>query len=595
MKATAVLTSVYCLAAATLFSQSNIQQSLSVNSTGSGAHASAQLDVSATDKGMLVPRMTSAQRTAIASPATGLLVFDTATGGFWFYNGTAWVSLATPNVLADADNDTKIQVEESPDEDIIRFDLAGTESLVLQNNASGSPRLELYNPLNNTFLGAAAGNANTTGTDNTATGFFALGSNTIGSDNTATGYLSLLFNTTGYLNTATGYASLFSNSSGYGNAAYGVSALFSNSTGFNNSAFGSNALRSSTSASNNTAFGADALYSNTTGTANTAHGYSALYSNTTGFENTATGYLAMYSTTVGNFNTATGYKALHDNTTGGANTAHGYSALLSNTTGNNNTAFGVSALRLNTTGVENTAVGQGALLNLITGNNNTALGTYADVTSGTITNATVIGRGTTVNASNKVRIGILAITVIEGQVDWTFPSDARFKFNIHDDAVPGLALIEKLRPVTYQFDTRKFDEHLMQFMPDSIRQRRMAGQDYTESTARVQTGFLAQEVEQVCKELNFDFSGLHVPESETDNYGLAYGSFVPLLVKAVQEQQKIIENGNRRFTEVKLRMENLEAENAALKGQLEAEKAANTARFEKITAALVGAGISVEK
>ena len=41
---------------AKLFSQSNIQQSLSVNSTGTAASASAQLEVQATDKGMLVPR-----------------------------------------------------------------------------------------------------------------------------------------------------------------------------------------------------------------------------------------------------------------------------------------------------------------------------------------------------------------------------------------------------------------------------------------------------------------------------------------------------------------------------------------------------------
>lgn len=78
-------------------------------------------------------------------------------------------------------------------------------------------------------------------------------------------------------------------------------------------------------------------------------------------------------------------------------------------------------------------------------------------------------------------------------------------------------------------------------MPDSIRQRRMAVQDYRESSARVQTGFLAQEVERACQELNFEFSGLHVPESAVDNYGLAYASFVPLLVKRMQEQQVLIE------------------------------------------------------
>src|SRR5687768_10371582 len=55
------------------------------------------------------------------------------------------------------------------------------------------------------------------------------------------------------------------------------------------------------------------------------------------------------------------------------------------------------------------------------------------------------------------------------------------------------------------------------------------------SSKKLHTGFLAQEVEQACKDLNYSFSGLRVPENETDNYSLAYGSFVPLLVKAVQE------------------------------------------------------------
>lgn len=54
---------------------------------------SAKLDVRSTDKGILVPRMTTAQRTAISNAATGLLVFDNTTGTFWFYNGSAWTEL----------------------------------------------------------------------------------------------------------------------------------------------------------------------------------------------------------------------------------------------------------------------------------------------------------------------------------------------------------------------------------------------------------------------------------------------------------------------------------------------------------------------
>jgi hypothetical protein len=56
-------------------------------------HASAQLDVTSTSKGLLVPRMTTAQRTAIASPANGLMVYDTSLSGFYFYNGSSWTAV----------------------------------------------------------------------------------------------------------------------------------------------------------------------------------------------------------------------------------------------------------------------------------------------------------------------------------------------------------------------------------------------------------------------------------------------------------------------------------------------------------------------
>jgi hypothetical protein len=54
---------------------------------------SAALDVSSTTKGMLIPRMTSDQRGQIASPATGLLVFDATTESFWFKSATNWIEL----------------------------------------------------------------------------------------------------------------------------------------------------------------------------------------------------------------------------------------------------------------------------------------------------------------------------------------------------------------------------------------------------------------------------------------------------------------------------------------------------------------------
>ncbi|RXK60527.1 hypothetical protein ESA94_08645 [Lacibacter luteus] len=69
-------------------------QSVSVNTDGTAADNSSILDVKSTTKGMLVPRMTTAQRTAIIAPATGLLVFDTDTKTFWFYSGILWTNIS---------------------------------------------------------------------------------------------------------------------------------------------------------------------------------------------------------------------------------------------------------------------------------------------------------------------------------------------------------------------------------------------------------------------------------------------------------------------------------------------------------------------
>jgi hypothetical protein len=80
------------------FFSTAFSQNVGINADGSPANNSAMLDVQSTSKGMLVPRMTTAQRTTIASPATGLLVYDTDTNSFWFYNGTAWAKMAANEV-----------------------------------------------------------------------------------------------------------------------------------------------------------------------------------------------------------------------------------------------------------------------------------------------------------------------------------------------------------------------------------------------------------------------------------------------------------------------------------------------------------------
>lgn len=67
-----------------------------INTDGSNPNSSAMLDIKSNDKGILIPRMTQAERSAISSPANGLMVYQTnGTTGFYFYDGSTWVRLAT--------------------------------------------------------------------------------------------------------------------------------------------------------------------------------------------------------------------------------------------------------------------------------------------------------------------------------------------------------------------------------------------------------------------------------------------------------------------------------------------------------------------
>jgi len=67
-------------------------QGTAINTTGTAAAASAILDVNSSSQGMLVPRIAN-PTTAISSPATGLMVYNTTTNQYNYYNGTAWTAI----------------------------------------------------------------------------------------------------------------------------------------------------------------------------------------------------------------------------------------------------------------------------------------------------------------------------------------------------------------------------------------------------------------------------------------------------------------------------------------------------------------------
>ena len=284
----------------------------------------------------------------------------------------------------------------------------------------------------------------------------------------------------------------------------------------------------------NVSFGYETLLSQS-GNCNTAFGWRALR-NTTGSYNTAVGYGALVANTTGATNVAVGENALSSNTTASDNVALGTGALRKNTTGSHNTAGGSSALGNNTTGGANCAFGIGALKDNTTGYYNVGIGYWTKSSANNLNNTTAIGSEAKVTASNQVMIGNTVVSSIGGQVGWSNFSDGRAKKNIRPD-VPGLVFINSLLPVTYNMDLEVLDELMKIEKPDinSMSQEmldiRKAAREAKEK--KVQTGFVAQEVEKTAKSIGYDFSGVNVDEMGI--YSLRYAEFVVPLVKAVQE------------------------------------------------------------
>ncbi len=86
--------SILYVAGLSLVSTSVSAQNIGINTTGANPDASAMLDIVSTDKGLLIPRMTSGQRTSIGSPAEGLMVYDTTTDSFWYFDGS-WIEITS--------------------------------------------------------------------------------------------------------------------------------------------------------------------------------------------------------------------------------------------------------------------------------------------------------------------------------------------------------------------------------------------------------------------------------------------------------------------------------------------------------------------
>jgi len=256
----------------------------------SAPHALAILELATTQKGLVLPRMTNAQRNAISSPAEGLLVYSTTSHSPWMYNGSGWDNLEDmiggmgamqgdglvydeiaesfylgyPNKLEDADGDSYVSMEYGTTENIFKVNLAGDQRFRVEASSySDENIMRIYtgadSELNNFYFGDMAGQDQMGGvTDNTAIGYSAMKQNTGGDFNTAIGAFALSQLISGSSNVAIGYQAMDQTMQGYNNVAIGQGALGASDNGNKNVAIGYQALNTGSNFVGNTAIGSNA-------------------------------------------------------------------------------------------------------------------------------------------------------------------------------------------------------------------------------------------------------------------------------------------------------------------------------------------------
>jgi len=310
--------------------------------------ASALLDLTSTTKGILIPRMLAAAKTAIASPATGLLIYQTdGTAGFYYYTGSAWVPFLSSgsgwSITGNANTVDGTNFIGTTDDIPFNIRVFGQKAGRITSNATNG----------DVFFGYQAGNTNTSGSGirNTAIGYTALSTNTTADDNTALGFSALKLST-GVGNTALGASALDANTTGEENVAIGKDALGTNQTGVWSTAVGTEALKNSTNGAN-VAIGWQSMKTATSAASNVALGFSSLSTLSINGQNTAIGHEAIQDGT-GQNNTALGYRAGNNLTTGSYNILIGNEVDAPTSTASNqltigNLIFGTGLDGINTT------------------------------------------------------------------------------------------------------------------------------------------------------------------------------------------------------------------------------------------------------
>ena len=186
-----------------------------------------------------------------------------------------------------------------------------------------------------------------------------------------------------------------------------------------------------------------------------------------------------------------------------------------------------------TEGTTNTVLGVNAGYGLTTGDNNTLLGYDAGRTGSP--------GGLVDTEDNVICLGDETVSAIYANVQTISSSDARDKTDFTDLDL-GLDFVKALKPVTYKWDRRsKYGDKYAADYDLNVQPP-----DGTHKEDWLDIGFKAQDVEALeiaagyTKDNKTNLVSSHTPDGT--QVGLQYTKFVPILVKAVQEQQAVIES-----------------------------------------------------
>lgn len=255
--------------------------------------------------------------------------------------------------------------------------------------------------------------------------------------------------------------------------------------------------------------------------------------------------------------TIIGANAMNSALTAGYTTIIGADAAVSGTGYQKTTAIGASALR-NGEHLSSVAVGywSGPTISstqcVFVGESSGYRNVQGSVLSGKITNSIAIGYNARINGDNEIQIGgqgqtLYAPTIVNIRSDGRDKTDIKPMEN-------GLEFVMKLKPVTGYYDHRdSYVDELFKDLPAEEREAKIREwwanpeKDGSHKESRLRHWFIAQDV----AALESEYGQLPMVNLKNDTYTLEYATFIPVMVKAIQELSAQVEDLKSELKELK--------------------------------------------